>query len=104
MTLDALNLMPILPEMILLGLACSILLIDAFMRSGARDVTYWLTQASLVVTFVAVLSGMSMDQRLSFDGSVINDGLSDVMKLAMILMTSMAVSYTHLTLPTKRIV
>jgi len=90
MTLDALNLMPILPEIILLVLACSILLIDVFMRAGSRDVTYWLTQVSLVVTFVAVLSGMSMEQRLSFEGSVINDGLSDVMKLAMILMTSMA--------------
>jgi len=90
MTLDALNLMPILPEIILLVLACSILLIDVFMRAGSRDVTYWLTQVSLVITFVAVLSGMSMDQRLSFEGSVINDGLSDVMKLAMILMTSMA--------------
>jgi NADH-quinone oxidoreductase subunit N len=90
MTLDALNLMPILPEILLLALACSILLIDVFMRAGSRDVTYWLTQGILVVTFVAVLSGMSMDQRLSFEGSVINDGLSDVMKLAMILMTSMA--------------
>ncbi|MGD9888090.1 MAG: NADH-quinone oxidoreductase subunit NuoN [Halothiobacillaceae bacterium] len=90
MTLDALNLMPILPEIILLVLACSILLIDVFMRSTSRDVTYWLTQVSLVVTFVAVLAGMSMEQRFSFEGSVINDGLSDVMKLAMIMMTSMA--------------
>ncbi|MEW6445140.1 MAG: NADH-quinone oxidoreductase subunit NuoN [Pseudomonadota bacterium] len=91
MTLDALNLMPILPEIILLTLASAILLLDVFMRAGAsRDVTYWLSQAALAVTFVAVISGMSTEQRLSFEGSVINDGLSDVMKLFMLLATFMA--------------
>jgi NADH-quinone oxidoreductase subunit N len=90
MTFEALNLMPILPEIILLVLACSILLIDAFLPSTARDVTYWLSQAGLAVVFVVVLSGMSMEQRFSFEGSVINDGLSDVMKLAMLLITGMA--------------
>lgn len=90
MTFEALNLMPILPEIILLALACSILLIDAFLPEGKRDVTYWLSQASLAVVFATVLSGMSMEQRFSFEGSVINDGLSDVMKLAMLLITSMA--------------
>ncbi len=91
MTLDALNLMPILPEILLLTLAIAILLIDVFMRANTpRDVTYWFSQVALAVTFVAVLSGMSVEQRLSFEGSVINDGLSDVMKLFMILATSMA--------------
>jgi len=90
MTLDALNLMPVLPEIILLTLACAILLIDVFMREGQRDVTYGLTQLALAVTSVAVLSGMGMDQRLSFEGSVINDGLSDVMKLFILLITAMA--------------
>jgi NADH-quinone oxidoreductase subunit N len=90
MTFEALNLMPILPEIILLALVCSILLIDVFLPEGKRDVTYWLSQASLAVVFIAVLLGMSMEQRFSFEGSVINDGLSDVMKLAMLLITSMA--------------
>lgn len=90
MTLEALNLLPILPEIVLLALACAILLIDAFKVAGSRDLTYWLTQASLAVTFVMVLLGMGNEQRLSFDGSVINDGMSDLMKLAMILMTGMA--------------
>jgi NADH-quinone oxidoreductase subunit N len=90
MTLDALNLMPILPEIILLALACAILLIDVFLRDGRRDVTYWLSQASLAVTFVAVWFGASAEQRLSFEGSVINDAMSDVMKLFILLITSMA--------------
>jgi NADH-quinone oxidoreductase subunit N len=90
MTLDALNLMPVLPEILLLALACAILLIDVFLRDGRRDVTYWLSQASLAATFVAVWFGASAEQRLSFEGSVINDAMSDVMKLFILLITSMA--------------
>ncbi|MGK0673998.1 MAG: NADH-quinone oxidoreductase subunit NuoN [Halothiobacillaceae bacterium] len=90
MTLDALNLMPVLPEILLLVLACAILLIDVFLREGRRDVTYWLSQASLAATFVAVWFGASAEQRLSFEGSVINDAMSDVMKLFILLITSMA--------------
>ncbi|MEW6692253.1 MAG: NADH-quinone oxidoreductase subunit NuoN [Pseudomonadota bacterium] len=90
MTLDALNLMPVLPEILLLALACAILLIDVFLRDGRRDVTYWLSQASLAVTFVAVWFGASAEQRLSFEGSVINDAMSDVMKLFILLITAMA--------------
>ncbi|MDM7321974.1 MAG: NADH:ubiquinone oxidoreductase subunit N, partial [Gammaproteobacteria bacterium] len=90
MTLDALNLMPVLPEILLLALACAILLIDAFLRDGRRDATYWLSQVSLAATFVAVWFGASAEQRLSFEGSVINDAMSDVMKLFILLITAMA--------------
>lgn len=90
MTLDALNLMPVLPEIILLTLASAILLIDVFQREGQRDLTYWFSQVALGATFVAVLSGMGLEQRLSFEGSVINDGMSDVMKLFILLVTGMA--------------
>lgn len=90
MTLDALNLMPVLPEILLLALACAILLIDVFLREGRRDVTYWLSQAALAVTFVAVWMGAGADQRLSFEGSVINDPMSDLMKLFILLITAMA--------------
>ncbi len=90
MTFDALNLMPILPEIILLALACAILLIDLFLHEGRRDVTYWLSQAALAVTFAAVTWGAGAEQRLSFEGSVINDAMSDVMKQAILLLTAMA--------------
>ncbi|MEF3193268.1 MAG: NADH:ubiquinone oxidoreductase subunit N, partial [Halothiobacillaceae bacterium] len=90
MSLDALNLMPVLPEILLLALACAILLIDVFLGDGRRDVTYWLSQASLAVVFVAVWSGAGTEQRLSFEGSVINDAMSDVMKLFILLITAMA--------------
>ncbi|HQT43330.1 MAG TPA: NADH-quinone oxidoreductase subunit NuoN [Halothiobacillus sp.] len=80
-TIAALNLMPILPEMILAGMACLILLIDPFLPRHGRNVSYALTLLTLIVLFIVTLLHMSPEVRLSFGGMVVNDPMSDLMKL-----------------------
>ena len=80
-TIAALNLAPILPEMILAGMACLILLIDPFLPRYGRHVSYFLTLLTLVGLFFVTLLQMSGEVRLSFGGMVVNDPMSDLMKL-----------------------
>jgi len=80
-TIAALNLMPILPEMILAGMACLILLIDPFLPRYGRNVSYALTLVTLIVLFIVTLLQMSSEVRFSFGGMVVNDPMSDLMKL-----------------------
>ncbi|MDD3575763.1 MAG: NADH:ubiquinone oxidoreductase subunit N, partial [Halothiobacillus sp.] len=80
--LTSLNLMPVLPEIILAGMACLILLIDPFMPRHGRNVSYALSLLTLVALFIVTLIQMSPTVRMSFGGMVVNDPMSDIMKLA----------------------
>lgn len=80
--LTTLNLMPVLPEMILAGMACLILLIDPFMPRHGRNVSYALSLLTLAALFIISLIQMSSAVRFSFGGMVVNDPMSDIMKLA----------------------
>lgn len=82
-TLSSLNLMPVLPELILAGMVCVILLIDPFLPKSGRTVSYLLSLATLLILFLVGLFGMSGEVRLSFGGMVVNDPMSDLMKLAL---------------------
>lgn len=80
--LTSLNLLPVLPEMILAGMACLILLIDPFMPRHGRNVSYALSLLTLLVLFIVTFVQMSPTVRMSFGGMVVNDPMSDLMKLA----------------------
>ncbi len=89
MTMEMPNLVPVLPEIVVLAMTCLILVVDLFLRDDQRDVTYLLTQATLVVAF-ALTWALGDDQvRLTLFGSVVNDPLSDVLKLFIYLLTFM---------------
>lgn len=47
--IDATSWAVIAPEVALLIMACVITLVDLWVRSPRRSVTYWLTQATLLV-------------------------------------------------------
>jgi len=81
MTFASLNIMPVLPEIVLATMACVILLIDPFMPKSGRTVSYLLSLATLAVLFVLTLIGMDDSVRLSFSDMVVNDPMSDLMKL-----------------------
>lgn len=81
MTLASLNLMPVLPEIVLAAMACVILLVDPFLPRRGSSVSYVLSLLTLVAVFFITLIQMSPTVRLSFGDMVINDPMSDLMKL-----------------------
>ena len=58
MTFTTPDLVPALPEIVLLGAACAILVVDLLLRDGQRGVVYLLTHVTLLVCAVITVGGV----------------------------------------------
>ena len=90
------DLMPALPEMVMLGMACLVLVIDLFLPQEKRGFTLLLSVSTLVlailaVVFVAPASGSVH----SFGGSFVLDQLAVVLKIATCVVTILVFIYSR---------
>ena len=76
------DLMPALPEMVMLGMTCLVLVVDLFLSQEKRGFTLLLTVAALVLTIFAVLAVAPVGAVSSFGGSFVLDQLAVVLKIA----------------------
>jgi NADH-quinone oxidoreductase subunit N len=83
------DLIAIQPELVLLGATCAILLIDLFIKPSQRDITHWLSIATLALTSYLVWRGAPelSSGVTAFNGMFLHDGISVVLK-QFILLTS----------------
>ena len=82
------------PEMVLLALVCIVLVVDVWMDDARRYVTYALSQVSLLVTTVVVITGFGTDV-VSFDGHFVRDPMADVLKVATLLVVAAVFLYSR---------
>ena len=73
---------PAIPEIVLLALVSTLLIVDLFFRDEERHVTYWLTQVSLVGVAVLTLFTLGRPATVTFNGMFVADVLSQVLKVA----------------------
>jgi NADH-quinone oxidoreductase subunit N len=86
----------IAPEMVLLTMACVVALVDLFVTDSRRRVTFWLTQASLLV--VAVLHLRALDGGQSAYGMqamFVSDPLGHLLALFATLAVMITVAYAQ---------
>ena len=76
------NLMPALPELVMLAMACLVLVVDLFLPAEKRGFTLFLSVASLVLVIIAVIAVAPADSISSFSGSFVLDQLAVVLKIA----------------------
>ena len=84
-----------MPEIVLLVLACVVLLVDVYQPPERRHVTYWLSQAALVITGYYVLASYETDALVTFSGSFKLDALAVVLKLAIIAVSVFVLAYSR---------
>ncbi len=89
------DLMPAAPEIFLLTMACLILVIDAFVDDPRRNLTYLLTQLTLIGTALITLSGFDSESVTTFNGSFIRDPMGDLLKLTLYLSSIAALVYSR---------
>jgi NADH-quinone oxidoreductase subunit N len=87
------DLAAVMPEIVLLSAACVILVLDLFLRDDQRRVSYWLTQAGLLGTAWYVLATANAASTKAFGNMVVDDMLSDLLKLATLLAISAGLFY-----------
>jgi NADH-quinone oxidoreductase subunit N len=80
MNVSATNLVLALPEIVLLGAACFILVVDAFLKDHQRQVTYLLSLIALVLVALGVAT-LPDGKHLAFTGLFVVDGVARLLKL-----------------------
>ena len=89
------DLMTLLPEIIVLTMAMSVLLISLFLKPKQKIFNYVLAQMSLAVVAFAIISTHTQTISYAFSEMFVDDTLSDVLKLMMIMATSIMLVYTR---------
>lgn len=87
------NLIPVTAELALLIFANLILLVDVYFGSRWRNLTYQLTQVAVVATALISIALTPTVAVITFDGHFINDPLSGVLKVAVLLISYYAFFY-----------
>lgn len=83
MNWNDLNLIPAMPEIVLLSALGVVLLVDLWLKDSQRYITHYLSLLTLVITAVAQWMVWSNHGIATFSGMYIADGMSQVAKLAM---------------------
>jgi NADH-quinone oxidoreductase subunit N len=89
------SLIPVLPEAILLGAACLILLLDAFLPDDKRHVSYWLTQLALAYAAWVTLSTSDFEPVFAVNALIVDDMLSDVLKFVSYFVVGLTLFYSR---------
>ncbi len=76
------DVMPALPEIFILSMACIILVTDLFLNKTNRGATYMLSQATLVIAVLITVASFSTSPMLTFSDTFVRDGIGDVLKIA----------------------
>ena len=84
-----------LPEITLLTLACLVLIVDAFSEDPLHLLTYWTTQASLLVVLALVLYYFPENPQIAFHGSFVSDSMSAILKAFMCGISFVVFLYSH---------
>ena len=89
---SATELLPLLPELVLIGSAFALLIIDLFIGERHKVWTHFLSVLALVVVLAMLATGTG-GQGVVFNGMFVRDTAADVMKLAIVLMSTLTLVY-----------
>jgi NADH-quinone oxidoreductase subunit N len=84
-----------LPEIVLLTAASAILVVDLFVPDSRRHVSYWLTQATLLLTLCVLVATAQVDAVKGFGGMVVADMLGASLKFFAILSVGLMLFYAR---------
>ncbi|AOV17312.1 NADH-quinone oxidoreductase subunit N [Acidihalobacter aeolianus] len=85
----------VVPELFMLGMICTILVVDVFLKDEQRGVTYWLTQFTLLATLVLTLAMNDGSSHVGLGGSFVTDPLAVLLKAAVYVLTFAVFVYSR---------
>lgn len=89
------DLIPALPEIFLLSMACLILIIDLYLTEKSRVFTYLLSLAALAITAAITVTVHSASTVYTFNGSFVSDSMGDVLKTFVYMVTAVVFVYSR---------
>lgn len=88
----AADLLPLLPELVLLGAAFALLMLDLFLDEGRRFVTHAAATGALLVVAAMVVLGVG-GQGTVLGGMFVRDVAADVLKVAILVVSALSMVY-----------
>jgi len=95
MTLDSHEFFLIMPEIFVLSMASLILVLDLFLSDAERNISYWLSQVTLLCAAVITLTVNTDQTELLFFGTFIADPMGAVLKVSIYVITALAFLYSR---------
>ena len=89
------DLMLVIPELLVLGMTCAILVIDPFLSQRQRDLSYWLSQLTLLGAIVLTLAFQGGGVQRAFHDSFVSDDMSVLLKVVILSLTFFAFLYAR---------
>jgi NADH-quinone oxidoreductase subunit N len=86
------ELIPLTPEVFLLGSLLGLLLADLFIKQARRGLTHFLAIATLILTAI-MTARPHPDVQTAFGGMFVRDGMSDLLKLGILITTAAVFVY-----------
>ena len=86
------DLLPLLPELAVIGGAFALLILDLFISTKHKVWTHFISVAILAVAFIMLLNGVG-GQGEVFHGMFIRDNAADVMKTVVVLVSGLSLIY-----------
>ena len=91
----AFNYAAALPEIVLAGAACAILIVDLFVTESQRRLSYWLTQLTLLAAAYLTLASPDDTPLRAFGNMFVTDKLADVLKIFSYIAVSLTLFYSR---------
>ncbi len=95
MSFEFSDVVPALAEIFVLVMACVVLLVDLFLSSRNRVITYLLCQATLLGATILTVGLHGDKSQLIFHGMFISDSMGDVLKVFIYLVTATVFLYSR---------
>jgi NADH-quinone oxidoreductase subunit N len=89
------NLLPALPEIVMLAMTCLVLVVDLFLPQERRGFTLLLSIVTLILTLIAIIAVAPSDSISSFGGSFVLDQMAVTLKIATIVITILVFMYSR---------
>lgn len=85
----------IIPEMFVLSMACIVLVLDAFLRDEQRNISYLLSQGTLIGAALITWYQPHETALIGFSGTFVVDAMADVLKFTVYLITATVFVYSR---------
>jgi NADH-quinone oxidoreductase subunit N len=89
---NAADLLPLLPELVLVGAAFALLLLDLFLDEGRRRLTNLLAIVALLAVAAMIVAGVG-GQGTVLNGMFVRDTMADVLKVVACVVTALSLVY-----------
>ena len=89
------NLLPALPEIVMLGMACLVLVVDLFLPQEKRGFTLLLSVVTLVLVIFAVLAVAPVTSITTFGGTFVLDQMAVVLKVTVCVISILVFVYSR---------